>query len=80
MSPASVPVPKGSEPAQRGDLFTGEIFFSQCWTADPKEKLETSSLAFLSLPLLALIFIFLAAGGRKGAGKVMLFWEEGNCW
>lgn len=78
MSPASVPVPKGSEPAQRGDLFTGEIFFSRCWTADPKEKLETSSLAFLLLPLLALIFIFLAAGGRKGAGKVMFFGKRGT--
>lgn len=55
------------------------MFFSRCWTADPKEKLETSSLILLSLPVLALIF-FLAAGGRKGSGKVMLFGEVGNCW
>lgn len=65
---------------ERVFFFTGEIFFSRCWMADPQEKLETSSLAFLSLHLPALIFIFLAAGERKGAGKVMLFWEEGNCW
>lgn len=80
MSPVRVLVLKVRSLQGEGCFSTGEIFFSQCWIADPREKLETSSLAFLSLRLFALIFIFLAAGGRKGAGKVMLIWEEMNCW
>lgn len=53
------------------------MFFSRCWTADPKEKLETSSLVLLSLPVLALIF-FPGSWWEEGSWQGDAFWGSGE--